>query len=868
MILHRLEHRGQGGYTTFGAVWSKGEVKQCCFLAADETGREISMQSRDMAYWSDGSLKWTSHTVNTEEVGESITLTPISKEEEIKKGEGEIVIQKGENEYQIDTGELKIFVPFSGALIERTVYQNKIRLHRVYPVFILQRRKEEEEGLTVTEEREYHGEIVSCEIEEAGPLQAVVCFKGNHVTRESCRMPFVIRMYVWYHSTEIKFVHTFLYDGQEERDFLKGMGIRYETVLSGKKYDRHVQFTTDGSIFHEAAVMLHFSHPVIPKEVYQAQMEGKRKKEISVAYQAEKYPEITDSLEETIEQAAKEMPVWNDYFLDQDSAYHYRIRKRTNKKNCCISSKEGRRTSGVMAVSGAEETVLFGIRDFWQKYPSGMEVANLGGESSVCTVWFYSPRAESFDFRHYDTRVYPKTCYEGYDELAEGAYGIGVTSECRIRIGSEIPKEKELEDYGMYMQKPPVFVGTPEYYYQKRAFGYFSLPEYQSTSGAWMEYQLEHAFLYYKQEIENRNWYGLFDYGDVMHTYDPVRHTWKYDIGGYAWQNTELVPTYWLWLYFLRTGREDVYTVAEAMSRHVSEVDLYHFGPLKGLGSRHNVRHWGCPCKEPRIAMAGHSRFLYYLTGDRRLRDIFEEVKDADMSLPYAKGFTRIDAQGKKQITARSGPDWSSFVSNWMTWYEITLDETYRKKIETGILDIKNTPYGFASGPDYDYQAESGHLIYRGEIEDTPNQHLQLCMGGPQIWLEAADILEDDTLKQLLADLGAFYYLSPEEKSRRTNGQIEKRPFSWPMFAAGVAAFSAGYRKDEALGRKVWSLLFQDNYANGQGYETLESNVYAKGSDPDKVYRELPWITTNRTSQWCLNVIMALEFAKEYIPKH
>ncbi len=118
MILHRLEHRGQGGYTTFGAVWSKGEVKQCCFLAADETGREISMQSRDMAYWSDGSLKWTSHTVNTEEVGESITLTPISKEEEIKKGEGEIVIQKGENEYQIDTGELKIFVPFSGALIE------------------------------------------------------------------------------------------------------------------------------------------------------------------------------------------------------------------------------------------------------------------------------------------------------------------------------------------------------------------------------------------------------------------------------------------------------------------------------------------------------------------------------------------------------------------------------------------------------------------------------------------------------------------------------------------------------------------------------------------------------------------------------
>lgn len=55
-------------------------------------------------------------------------------------------------------------------------------------------------------------------------------------------------------------------------------------------------------------------------------------------------------------------------------------------------------------------------------------------------------------------------------------------------------------------------------------------------------------------------------------------HCWRYDMGGFAWQNTELVPTYWLWLYFLRTGREDVFTVAEAMSRHCSEVDFYHFG--------------------------------------------------------------------------------------------------------------------------------------------------------------------------------------------------------------------------------------------------------------------------------------------------
>lgn len=80
-----------------------------------------------------------------------------------------------------------------------------------------------------------------------------------------------------------------------------------------------------------------------------------------------------------------------------------------------------------------------------------------------------------------------------------------------------------------------------------------------------------------------RSWYGMFNYGDIMHTYDPFRHSWRYDMGGYAWQNTELVPTLWLWLAFMRSGREDIFTMAEAMSRHCSEVDIYHLVRLKVL---------------------------------------------------------------------------------------------------------------------------------------------------------------------------------------------------------------------------------------------------------------------------------------------
>ncbi|MFP9220046.1 hypothetical protein ACLI2E_16505, partial [Enterococcus faecalis] len=73
--------------------------------------------------------------------------------------------------------------------------------------------------------------------------------------------------------------------------------------------------------------------------------------------------------------------------------------------------------------------------------------------------------------------------------------------------------------------------------------------------------------------------------------------------------------------------------MAEAMTRHTSETDSFHLGEYAGLGSRHNVVHWGCGCKEARISMAGLHKFYYYLTGDDRTGDLLTEVKDADYAL-------------------------------------------------------------------------------------------------------------------------------------------------------------------------------------------------------------------------------------------
>jgi hypothetical protein len=351
-----------------------------------------------------------------------------------------------------------------------------------------------------------------------------------------------------------------------------------------------------------------------------------------------------------------------------------------------------------------------------------------------------------------------------------------------------------------------------------------------------------------------------------MHTYDSKRHMWKYDVGGYAWDNTELVPTLWLWYYFMRTGREDVFTLAEKLSRHASEVDVYHFGKYKGLGSRHNVRHWGCPCKEARIAMAAHHRFLYYLTGDRRLEDIFDELKDNELS--FLNKDPLGDFYDKKDMVypshARSGPDWSSLVSNWMTQWERTKDTRYRDKITVGIEDIKSAPLQLSSGPDFEFDPKTVHLRYIGE-RTTGGCHLQVCMGAPSVWMETADLLGDEDFKRMIANHGRFYFLPHDKQLEESGGIIGNRESTLPFMSSAMGAYGAKYLNDKNLAKTTWKILLEtlihDKNHDGFMVKTLENM-----GNQEKL-QEISWISTNFVAQWCLNVIMVLDFIKEELPK-
>ena len=849
-----MENRAVTGYAAWGSYWRKGAVsKNTYFTAEDEKGNTVPIQSRITAYWPDGSVKWAAHTGDSRKLGENITITVCDNKPVNEKITG-IQIKEDWDNIQIDGGSTKVTIYKQGnILLSDLITNHQMTANRATLELILEEHSQKKEEL-IKKEVSYIGEIREAVVEEAGEVRAVIKVTGIHKNIKFEKLPFMLYIEVYYNSPEVKFIHTFIYDGDEEKDFLKGIGIKFQTPVTGAAYNRHIKFGIDKGVFHESTALLLSWHPRIPQEIYERQIAGK-------------FLNLLPERDSDALKAAGEMPIWGEYVLWQNSASHYSIRKRISDNDCCyIEALHGKQASGVMAYGGETGGLMLGLKNYWEKYPSTLKVKYLDQDTAESSLWFWSAESEAMDFRHYTKRGYSRTYYEGFDFMGATPYGIANTNEFVLAgFSGEIPEDWNIKAFAHQVQKPPVYVAEPKYYHELKAFGSWSLPDRSTPSQNWLEDQLDKILAFYKEEIKVRNWYGFFHYGDFMHSYDKTRHSWRYDMGGYAWQNTELVPTLWLWYSFLRTGREDIFTIAEAMTRHCSEVDTYHLGPYRGIGSRHNVIHWGCSCKEARIAMAGHHRFYYYLTGDYRLQDVFEDVKDGDYALlqidPLRVFFNKEDMVYPTH--ARSGPDWSSFCSNWMTEWERHENTSYRDKIITGIKDLKQTPYQLISGSDFEYNPLDSHLRYIGE-RATGGTHLQICMGAVQVWLELAEILEDEEWKKMLADFGRFYYLPHEEQLSLTKGEIGDKVFTYPFMAGGIAAYGAFYYKDHRLGRQVWEVL--KNCLLEEIKDEAFTTYPVEEAGNQEILHEMPYISTNVLSQWSLNVILALEFAKEDLP--
>ncbi|MFB6120432.1 MAG: hypothetical protein ABEJ68_04875 [Halobacteriaceae archaeon] len=823
----------------WGVPWPRGacDRDQSFALVADDA--EISVQTWPTAFWPDGSVKWTGHAaVLGPDAPTDPDLVPVADDPEA----GLSVDTDDAGAVTVETGTLT--ATLGGDAVVDHIATDEGTVARNGRLVCRREERTEDDGATVRREEPFESVVDDVTVERSGPIRAVVAVEGRHaaVAGDRSWLPFTVRFAFYAGSPAVRVTHTVTYDGDPETDFVGGLGLAFDVPLSGPAHHRHVRFAGDEGLFREPARLL---PPKTDDEVYERHLAG----------DPVHAPESISG-----------MTPWDDFELVQDSADHYRIRKRVSEDHAWVDAAHGRRAAGLGFAGDADGGLSVAMRNCWETYPSSLAVSGLTDDAATLTAWFWSPAAEAMDLRLYDDEREDASgpAYGGVSEGTSTAVGIAKTSECTLSVADGVPGADALWDRAADARDPAMLVPTPEYLHDVNAFGRWSLPDRSDPDRAWLEDQLTAAVEFYRDEVEQRRWYGFWDYGDVMHSYDESRHQWRYDTGGYAWQNTEQVPTMWLWYTFLRTGRADVFRLAEAMTRHTSEVDVYHEGPMQGLGTRHNVQHWGGGCVEPRTATTAHHRVYYYLTGgDERLGAVFEEVRDADYATLDVDPMRNHTDPDDHPTHARAAPDWLSYSANWFTRWERFEDESYRDKLLTGIEDLADMPYRLLSGSNFGYDPATGELHHIGE--NTYGFAFLHCMGGPQFWPELLDSLPEgtrETFAEMLADVGRAY-LDPEARAEIAPEVAERNFEKLPMYATNLAAFAAERRDDPALAARAWDLLLHDEDERKvplpMARETADEYV--------RPVEELPGVKTNTVCIWSLNVVAALDYVGDHLPE-
>ena len=368
---------------------------------------------------------------------------------------------------------------------------------------------------------------------------------------------------------------------------------------------------------------------------------------------------------------------------------------------------------------------------------------------------------------------------------------------------------------------------------------------------------------YYREQVDERSWYGFWDYGDIMHNYDFGRHEWRYDVGGWAWVNTELMPDMLLWYSFLRTGRADLFRFAEAMTRHTSEVDVHHVGPFAPLGSRHNVSHWGDGAKQPRISHAGLKRHYYFLSGgDGRIGDLLREQLDADLAYAYLVQFNpshyvpnpdgtakleragspeaprpenfgaRPTAADRKPFT-RFGLEWMCYALNWTTEWERGGDQAWRARLES------------------DMRAMASNLDAQGRF---PGRYFDMIFGGPENMWEMEPMYD-------IPEFWRAWVNTCEAVGRQVEGG--------QMTGPRMLAYAAFKQNDPTLGVLAWEKLIGPRGVLpplNVPKKFTGPGVLKPVTDPSFLGAPVGWQLHGVASvQWALNAIETLEFAKPWL---
>ncbi|MFJ5956804.1 Tat pathway signal sequence domain protein [Paenarthrobacter sp. NPDC092416] len=863
---------GLSGGTTWGMPFQRGTVPDAAALRVlDTTGGAIKAQTWPLATWPDGSLKWAGIALGaTDQPAAAYSVARGAPEAHdggpatVVEPSPEMTVTETAESVIVSTGVLEIVFRRSGEALFSELKRNGVLVAKDAQLVSLLQTELAEGAGSITREG-FTGNVESVTVEQHGPVRAVVRVEGRHKSDTTSKewLPFTVRFYLYAGARSVRMMHSFIWDGEAEQDFLAGLGVHFTVPLESRLHDRHVRIAgADGGFLAEGVRGLTGLRRDPGETVRRAQISGQPTPPL-----ADWSPLVSERLHL--------IPAWNDYTLTQLSADGFELRKRTAPGHGWVGISGGTRSAGFCSLSDLRGGFGVGVRDFWQSHPGQLDIRGAATPEASVTAWLHSPEAQPMDLRFYHDGLGQDTfreqlegleiTYEDYEPGFGNPRGIARTHELTLFAYDATPSTENLAIDANAASTPPLLQPSPEYLHAAGVFGDWAPVDRTTTARAALEDKLDFLFDFYRGQTEQRRWYGFWNYGDVMHTYDTDRHVWRYDVGGYAWDNSELSPDLWLWYMYLRSGRADVFRFAEAMTRHTGEVDVYHLGPWRGLGSRHNVQHWGCSAKQLRISTPAYRRFYYYLTADERTGDLLTELVDSDQNFlgldPVRK--VRPDADtyrpDRGALGVGLGTDWGSLAATWLTDWERTGNPRSRDRLLGTMADIGALKYGFLTGEAL-YDLDAGRFDAGREVISV--SHLSAVFGLVEICSELINLVQDSAFEEAWLQYCRLFLASPSEQITEVGQPLAGIYLT--QAHSRLSAYAAARLGSSSLAHRAW-----ESFAEG-GENLNHSEAFTlKKILPPYVLQpvdEAPTVSTNDTAQFGLAVIQNLALIGGELP--
>jgi hypothetical protein len=294
--------------TTFGVPWPRGAFRKDQGFVVTGAAGELPSQSWPLAYWPDGSLKWTAHALGADTPsGEGLRVRPGTP----RPATGQVVtVRRAGDTFVVDTGVIACTVPSRGPVLVREIRRDGRAI--ATNVRLVALCDDQPEGST--RRAEFQSDVDKVTLEQEGPVRSVLKLEGRHRNKDRAWLPFTVRLYFYAGAESVRIMHTFVFDGDEHKDFVRGIGLAFDVPMRDEMHDRHARFAGEnGGLWAEGVRNLTGLRRDPGADVRRAQLAGER------------CPPVSDKVRPLLHL----VPAWGDVSLSQLSADAFRIRKRT-----------------------------------------------------------------------------------------------------------------------------------------------------------------------------------------------------------------------------------------------------------------------------------------------------------------------------------------------------------------------------------------------------------------------------------------------------------------------------------------------------------------------------------------------------------